>query len=170
MSDQLKKVKDLFISEWGALGTSWGTNKTIAQIHATLLAEPEPINTDELMEKLKISRGNAHSGLKELVSWGIVKKIVIKGERKEFFSAEKDPWKILCLISKERRKKEIEPALQVLEECLLELKTNKSAEAVEFSKLIGEMHEFIKICDRLMEKLGNSEKSLVAKTILKMLS
>lgn len=169
MSDQIKKVKDLFISEWGALGTSWGTNKTIAQIHATLLAESKPINTDDLMDKLKISRGNAHSGLKELVSWGIIKKNVIKGERKEYFSAEKDPWKILCLISKHRRKKEIEPAMQVLEECLQELKNTKSAEAVEFAKLISEMHEFIQICDRLMEKLGNSEKSIVAKTILKLL-
>ena len=87
-SDKLKKSRDEFVSQWGALGTQWGINRTMAQIHALLMTAPGSISTDEVMEQLEISRGNAHTNLKELVAWGLIRIVVKKGERREFFEAE----------------------------------------------------------------------------------
>lgn len=169
MNSKTEKVKEMFINEWGVLSTAWGINRTVAQVHATLMAEAEAITTDDVMAKLSISRGNAHASLKELVAWGIVKKAVKKGLRKEYYLAEKDPWKILCAIAKERRKREIEPTLAILQTCLDELKTAKDTESEAFMKLLQELHEFIGIGDRLLEKVGNSEKSMMMKMFLKMI-
>ena len=169
MSSKVEKVKEMFINEWGALGTAWGINRTVAQVHATLMAETEAINTDDIMAKLSISRGNAHSSLKELVAWGVIKKVVKKGLRKEYYIAEKDPWKILCAIAKERRKREIEPTMLILQNCLEELKGSKEAESEAFIKLLQELNEFIGMGDRLLEKLGNSEKSMMMKMLVKLL-
>jgi len=89
-----ENAKEEYIAQWGALGTSWGISRTMAQVHALLMISPEPLSTDQCMEELQISRGNAHTNLKELVGWGLVKIVVKKGERKEFFEAEKDVWKV----------------------------------------------------------------------------
>lgn len=169
MSAKIDKVKEMFVNEWGVLSTAWGINRTVAQVHATLMAEPDAVTTDEVMTKLSISRGNAHSSLKELVAWGVVKKAVKKGLRKEYYIAEKDPWKILCSIAKERRKREIEPTLAILQTCLDELKSSKDSESEAFMKLLQELHEFILIGDRLLEKVGNSEKSMMMKMLVKLL-
>ncbi len=93
----LDDVKDDFIAQWGAFGSQWGINRTMAQIHALLMVVPDAMNTDEVMDNLRISRGNAHTNLKELVNWGLVRIIVKKGERKEYFEAEKDVWRIFII-------------------------------------------------------------------------
>ena len=90
----LDEVRDNFISQWGAFGSHWGINRTMAQIHALLMTGLEALSTDEVMAKLSVSRGNAHTNLKELVSWGLVRIVVKKGDRKEYFDAERDVWKI----------------------------------------------------------------------------
>ena len=114
---KLTEAKQQFISSWGAFGTHWGINRTMAQIHALLMTAPEPMYTDEIMEKLQISRGNANTNLRELVGWGLIQIIHRKGERKEFFQAEKDVWKMVITIAKERKRREIMPALEVLKSC-----------------------------------------------------
>ena len=86
-TDDFIEAKDDFIAQWGALGTSWGISRTMAQVHALLMISPEPISTDQCMEELQISRGNAHTNLKERVGWGLLKIVVKKGERKELFEA-----------------------------------------------------------------------------------
>ena len=83
----LQEGKEKFIQSWGALGSSWGVNRTMAQIHALLLISPEPMSAEEIMEELKISRGNANMNIRALIDWGLVFKTLIKGERKEFFMA-----------------------------------------------------------------------------------
>src|SRR5437667_10630453 len=88
----LREAGDEVVSQWGAIGSAWGINRTMAQIHALLITAPAALSTDEIMAELKISRGNAHSNLRDLVSWGLVRSVVRKGERKEFFEAEKDVW------------------------------------------------------------------------------
>src|SRR6266481_5615409 len=97
----LRGARDEFVTQWGAIGSAWGINRTMAQIHALLITAPAALSTDEIMEELKISRGNAHSNLRDLVSWGLVRSVVRKGERKEFFEAEKDVWKMFCIIIRE---------------------------------------------------------------------
>src|SRR5207244_13655672 len=90
----LQQARDQFVTQWGAIGSAWGINRTMAQIHALLIITPRALTTDEVMEELKVSRGNAHTNLRELVGWGLVRSVVRKGERKEYFEAEKDVWKM----------------------------------------------------------------------------
>lgn len=112
---KLTEAKQQFISSWGAFGTHWGINRTMAQIHALLLVSPDPVTQDDIMEELDISRGNTNMNIRELINWGLVERILLSGERKEYFLAEKDIWKVMRQIVKERKKRELEPMLQLLD-------------------------------------------------------
>jgi DNA-binding transcriptional regulator GbsR (MarR family) len=103
---KLTDAKAQFISSWGAFGTHWGINRTMAQIHALLLISPDPITQDDIMEQLSISRGNVNMNTRDLIDWGLVERVLIPGERKEFFVAEKDIWKVSTQIIKERKKRQ----------------------------------------------------------------
>lgn len=134
---KLSEAKEKYIQTWGTFATNWGINRTMAQVHALLLATGKPLSTDEVMEMLEISRGNANMNLRALMDWGIVKKEFVKGERKEYFVAEKDVWYLFKQITKERRKREIEPVISFLEE-LKNIEDNDSEEAKEFIKLMND--------------------------------
>jgi DNA-binding transcriptional regulator GbsR (MarR family) len=112
---KLLEAKQQFISSWGAFGTHWGINRTMAQIHALLLISPDPLTQDDIMEDLNISRGNTNMNIRELINWGLVERVILPGERKEFFTAEKDIWKVVKQIVKERKKRELEPMMQLLD-------------------------------------------------------
>jgi len=112
---KLPEAKQQFISSWGAFGTHWGINRTMAQIHALLLISPDPLTQDDIMEDLNISRGNTNMNIRELINWGLVERVILPGERKEFFTAEKDIWKVVKQIVKERKKRELEPMMQLLD-------------------------------------------------------
>lgn len=134
---QLSEAKEKYIQTWGTFATNWGINRTMAQVHALLLASGKPLSTDEVMEQLEISRGNANMNLRALIDWGIVRKEFIKGDRKEYFLAEKDVWYLFKQITKERRKREIEPVISFLEE-LRNIDDRDSEEAKEFIKLMDD--------------------------------
>lgn len=134
---QLSEAKEKYIQTWGTFATNWGINRTMAQVHALLLASVKPLSTDEVMEQLEISRGNANMNLRALIDWGIVKKEFVKGDRKEYFVAEKDVWYLFKQITKERRKREIEPVISFLEE-LKNIEDKDSEEAEEFIKLMND--------------------------------
>ncbi len=134
---QLSEAKEKYIQTWGTFATNWGINRTMAQVHALLLASGKPLSTDEVMELLEISRGNANMNLRALIDWGIVKKEFVKGDRKEYFVAEKDVWYLFKQITKERRKREIEPVISFLEE-LKNIDDKDSEEAQEFIKLMND--------------------------------
>lgn len=134
---QLSEAKEKYIQTWGTFATNWGINRTMAQVHALLLASNRPLSTDEVIEQLEISRGNANMNLRGLIDWGIVKKELIKGDRKEYFVAEKDVWYLFKQITKERRKREIEPVISFLEE-LKNIEDKDSEEAQEFIKLMND--------------------------------
>lgn len=134
---QLSEAKEKYIQTWGTFATNWGINRTMAQVHALLLASGKALSTDEVMEQLEISRGNANMNLRALMDWGIVRKEFVKGERKEFFVAEKDVWYLFKQITKERRKREIEPVIAFLEE-LKNIEDKDSEGAKEFIKLMDD--------------------------------
>jgi DNA-binding transcriptional regulator GbsR (MarR family) len=113
---KLTDAKQQFISSWGAFGTHWGINRTMAQIHALLLISPDPLTQDDIMEELNISRGNTNMNIRELINWGLVDRVILPGERKEFFTAEKDIWKVVKQIVKERKKRELDPMLKLLDQ------------------------------------------------------
>src|SRR5213078_3696842 len=121
-------------SQWGVIGSVWGINRTMAQIHALLITAPAALSTDDIMAELKISRGNAHTNLRDLVSWGLVRSVVRKGERKEFFEAEKNVWRMFCIVIRERRRRELRPALAVLKDCTERTKGLRGNEATAFNK------------------------------------
>src|SRR3954463_7848843 len=113
---KLTEAKQQFTSSWGAFGTHWGINRTMAQIHALLLVSPDPLTQDDMMEELNISRGNVNMNIRELINWGLVERVLIQGERREYFTVEKDIWKVVRQIIKERKKRELEPMLHLLDQ------------------------------------------------------
>ena len=113
---KLIEARQQFIASWGAFGTHWGINRTMAQIHALLLVSADPLSAEDVMEELNISRGNVNMNIRELINWGLVQRTLITGERREYFTAEKDIWKVVRQIVKERKKRELEPMLQLLDQ------------------------------------------------------
>src|SRR5215210_6697863 len=158
---RLAAAQDEFVTQWGAIGSAWGINRTMAQIHALLLIEALPLTTDEVMEELKISRGNAHMNLRDLVGWGLVRSVIRKGERKEFFEAEKDVWKMFCIIVRERKRREIRPAITVLKDCTERVENLKSPDAVAFAKQTRALSEFMETADGVLSKIARSEQSTI---------
>lgn len=162
-------AKDKFIQGWGSLGSNWGINRTMAQIHALLLVSPSPLSTEDVMENLKVSRGNAHSNLRELINWGIVKKEIIPGDRKDFFSAEKDIWKVSMQVIKERRKREIEPLLKLLNE-LKDIQTDPSKpEEKELHKAVTEISDVLGKADNMVDKLSRANDNWFLGSIMKLM-
>jgi len=159
----IESLQDAFIAEWGTLGTAWGINRTMAQIHALLITSLEPLTTDQIMERLMISRGNAHGNLRELMSWTLVRKVLIKGERKEYFEAEKDPWKILCIVASERRRREIEPLSRVLQDYQSQAESFDTPEGKAFHKQLTAMADLSQTGSALLERLSKMERSSLAK-------
>jgi len=134
---KLEQAKLKYIQTWGSLATSWGINKTMAQVHALLLVSTEPLSAEDIMSELQISRGNVNMNVRALIDWGIVQKENIVGERKEFFTAEKDVWELFKQITKERKKREIEPVLKILED--LNNITDNSEEGEAFKQMMSDL-------------------------------
>src|SRR5437763_15040712 len=113
----LLQARDDFVTQWGTIGTAWGINRTMAQVHALLITTGHLMSTDEIMEDLKISRGNAHKNLRDLVSWRFIRSVVRKGALKDYFEAEKNVSNVFCIILRERRRRELRPAHAALPAC-----------------------------------------------------
>ncbi|WP_290795564.1 GbsR/MarR family transcriptional regulator [Flavihumibacter sp. UBA7668] len=166
---KLSEAKAQFIQTWGSLATQWGINKTMAQIHALLLITPNPLSQDDLMEELSISRGNANMNIRELIDWGLVDRVIIPGERKEFFLAEKDIWKVSRQIIKERKKRELEPLNKVLEQ-LQEVEGDKrNAEVKAFTETIGNIRKFVSQTDKSLDTLIKADENWFWGSLIKMI-
>ena len=163
----LQTSKQKFIDTWGSLGSEWGINKSVAQVQALLLVSAEPISTDEIMEALTISRGNANMSLRQLMDYGIIYKKVVAGDRKEYFVAEKDIWKWAVKIAMMRKQKEIEPVMNVLNELKEETKKDKSADGKEFYKTVNDIHSFTDQLSSLADKIFSSNRGELLIKLLK---
>lgn len=115
-ADRLAQARDRFVQAWGQMAGAWGVSRTMAEAHALLYIVGEPMNTDEVMDRLQISRGNASMSLRALVDWGLVTRVHKRGDRKEYFLAEQDVWTMLRTIIRERKKRELDPLLVSLHE------------------------------------------------------
>jgi DNA-binding transcriptional regulator GbsR (MarR family) len=164
---ELQEAKDKFIHTWGTLATQWGINRTMSQIHALLLLSPRSLNADEIMDELRISRGNVNMNLRDLMSWGLIYKQLLPGERKEYFIAEKDIWKVARQIAKERRKREIEPVLDTIKDISNGLKPDNE-EKKEVLKVIQEINTVANFADTTVESLLKSEESWLISNFLKL--
>jgi DNA-binding transcriptional regulator GbsR (MarR family) len=166
---EFKEAKNKFVQTWGALGSQWGINKTMAQIHALLMISAEPLSMEDIMEELHISRGNASMNLRALMDWGIIYKEYKAGERKEFFTSEKDLDELAVKIAQERSKREIKPALKVLKEVSTGVKENSSAEAMHFAEQTAKLYDFVLKADNMIEKVTEYKDNWLARLVMKVM-
>ena len=156
--------KEKFLNAWGALASSWGINRTMAQVHALLLVAPQPMCAESIMEYLKISRGNANMNIRALMDWGLVYKEIKCGERKEFFYAEKDIWEVFRRIVEQRKKKELEPIIKLFDDVTSVQEECDASK--EFCKVVRELKVLSCQADSVLNKITNADQSWITKGIL----
>lgn len=162
------EAKTKFIQAWGTLGSAWGINKAMGQIHALLLISEKALSTEEIMEELQISRGNANMNIRGLIDWGIVYKEYKPGERKEYFAAGKDILELARQVSRERRRREIEPVMRVLEE-VQEVSEGDKNEVKHFKEVTKDLGDFTKQVDGALNKFVRSDKNWFFQVLMKMI-
>ncbi len=165
---KLDEAKKQFIAAWGSFGSNWGINRTMAQIHALLLVSHEPLSADDVMEQLAISRGNVNMNIRELIDWTLVDRVIITGERKEFFTAEKDIWKVARIIVKERKKRELEPMLKFLDS-VSQVDGDKDDKAIKtFTEAIENIKKFSLQADKTLDTIIKADENWFVGTLLKL--
>src|ERR1019366_10058099 len=149
----LDPITEKFILHWGEMGTRWGVNRTVAQIHALLYLSPEPLNAEEIASTLSIARSNVSTSLRELESWGIVKAVHLLGDRREHYQAGKDVWELARVIMDERKRREIDPTVSLLRECVRDLEGKGPSEA-EMRDRLKAMLEFVEMLTSLYSQIS----------------
>jgi len=177
VDQQLRTAQDLFIRRWGEMGQTWGINRTMAEIHALLYITSQPCCTDDVMERLNISRGNASMSLRGLCDWGIIRRLHKRGERREYFESLGDVWEMFSIIAAERKRREMDPVLETIRQCtkmLDESNLGKAAakqEPVQLTrKRLEGMEEFMTVTNKIFQQfIGNARSGLtrVVKVLLK---
>ncbi|MGB5819233.1 MAG: MarR family transcriptional regulator [Saonia sp.] len=165
---EFQEAKEKFISTWGSLGTLWGINKAMAQIQALLFISTKPLTTEEIMEELQISRGNTSMNVRQLIDWGIVTKELKVGERKEYFSTEKDVQELARVIAKERSRREIKPVIKTLKE-ISSIKNDGSKKTGELIKQTKALYDLAETADSMLNKIVNQRQNWLSKSLLKMM-
>src|SRR6266487_1348828 len=171
----LPPVAQKFILHWGEMGTRWGINRTVAQIHALLYLSPKPLPADDIVETLAVARSNVSTSLKELQGWGIVKLVHVMGDKRDHFQSMKDVWDMFRVVLDERKRREIDPTLNLLRECLAEAEQGKGTDAYTRERLralkdffetttawylqvrqwpTAALVKFVKLGDRVLKTIG----------------
>lgn len=175
---QLRVAQDLFIRRWGEMGQTWGINRTMAEIHALLYITAQPLCTDDVMDRLHISRGNASMSLRALCDWGIIRRLHKRGERREYFESLSDVWEMFSIIAAERKRREMDPVLETIKQCrrmLDEMSAGRAGakgqdEIAATRQRLAGMEEFMEVTNRIFQQfVGNAKSGLtkVAKVLLK---
>ena len=172
---KLSAVQEKFILHWGEMGTKWGINRTVAQVHALLYISPKPLHAEEITETLKVARSNASTSLKELQGWGIVKRVHVMADSRDHFESMKDVWEMFRVVLDERKRREIDPTLILLRQCVAEADRDadtddytetKLRELAEFFEVTGAWYsqirqwptraltKFVKLGDKAIKLLG----------------
>jgi HTH-type transcriptional regulator, glycine betaine synthesis regulator len=177
IEQQLRTSQDLFIRRWGEMGQTWGINRTMAEIHALLYITGLPQCTDDVMERLNISRGNASMSLRALCDWGIIRRMHKRGERREYFESLGDVWEMFSIIAAERKRREMDPVLETIKQCQKMLdesslgKTGARQESVQLTRQrLAGMEEFMAVTNKIFQQfIGNAKSGLtrVVKVLLK---
>jgi len=165
---EYQEAKEKFINTWGSLGTLWGINKAMAQIQSLLFISTKPLSMEEIMDELKISRGNTSMNLRQLMDWGIVTKEIIPGERKEYFTTEKDVQELARTIAKERSRREIQPVIKVLKD-VSSIKDDGTEKTKELIKQTKALHDLTETADDMINKLVNQKQNWITKSLIKLI-
>ena len=164
---ELTEQKLKFVQTWGTLGTNWGINKTMAQLHALLMISEKALSTEDMMALLQISRGNTNMNARALVEWGLATKEIVAGDRRDFYSAKKDIWLVARQIAKQRRKKELEPVISALSE--LRKETKHTEDNKELMARIDDIEDFSVKVDKMLAKFVESDANWFYKVLMKMM-
>lgn len=165
---KLAEAKAEFINQWGILGSQWGINRTMAQVHALLLVASQPLSTDDIMEQLNISRGNTNMNVRELIDWQLVQKTLIAGDRKEYFTAEKDIWKVATKIMYQRKKRELDPMIAVLGK-LGDIEGDKrNADIKAFTDTVANIQKFAGHAEKTLDTVIKAEENWFFTNFMKM--
>lgn len=153
-----------YIVHWGEMGSRWGMNRSVAQIHALLFLSEKPLNADEIGETLGIARSNISTGLKELLSWDLVHITHELGDRRDFFTAQQDTWEVIRAIMEGRKKRELDPTLAALRECAAQLEKDRETPAAVRARIVTQL-EFLETVTRWFDAM----KRVPRKTLLKLM-
>jgi len=174
-----EEAQNLFIRRWGEMAATWGISRTMSEIHALLLLATEPLCTDDVMDRLAVSRGSASMNLRELVNWGLIERIHRRGDRKEYFEAEKDVWQMFETIVRERRRREVQPIVETIERCLSMIEEEKaglrgrsSKEVDVYTRRFKDILDFCEMMNtlsNLISKAGRTGIKPLTKTLVKLL-
>jgi DNA-binding transcriptional regulator GbsR (MarR family) len=135
---ELTPARRRFVLHWGEMGSRWGINRTVAQVHALLFVSERPLHAEEVCEVLSVARSNVSVALRELQAWGLVRVAHLLGDRRDYFEATADVWEMFQVILDGRRRREVDPMLAVLRECVAEAEAGRDAHALaRLSELLG---------------------------------
>ena len=148
----LTPIEQRFVLHWGEMGTRWGINRTVAQVHALLFLSPKSLHAEEIASTLAVARSNVSTSLRELQGWGIVRVAHVLGDRRDHFESVKDVWEIFRIVAEERTRREIDPTLRVLQECVADLKKVDGGSAYTRERLT-EMLEFLTTTSGMFEEV-----------------
>lgn len=163
-----EEAKIKFVSTWGSLGSLWGINKAMAQIQALLFISTKPLSMEDIMAELQISRGNTSMNLRQLMDWGIVTKELIPGERKEYFTTEKEVQELTRIIAKERSRREIQPVIKVLND-VSSIKDDGTEKTKELIKQTKALHDLTQNADAMINKLVSQKQNWITKSLIKLI-
>jgi DNA-binding transcriptional regulator GbsR (MarR family) len=160
----LSPVGTKFILHWGEMGARWGINRTVAQIHALLFLSPKPLNAEEIADALSIARSNVSTSLRELQSWGIIRVVHVLGDRRDHFESMKDVWELFRQVLDERKRREVDPTLTILRDCLIE--ADKAGAGERYAKQrLGELLEFFETTTAWYEQLRRMPTGAMIKLV-----
>ncbi|HUU82875.1 MAG TPA: MarR family transcriptional regulator [Phycisphaerae bacterium] len=179
MSALYEQSRQLFIQRWGEMGANWGISRTMAEIHALLFVSPEPLCTDDVMAQLQVSRGNTSMNLRQLVNWGLISRVHLPGDRKEYFAGENDVWQMFETITRERRRREVEPIIETIERCqsmvrddLKRLRGAERHQVQEYNRRLTEMADFLNVMNTLFNvvmKAGHKNLARLTKALARLM-
>jgi DNA-binding transcriptional regulator GbsR (MarR family) len=163
-ASRLSAVEQKFILHWGEMGTRWGVNRTVAQVHALLYISPRPINADDIVEALDVARSNVSTSLKELQGWGIVKLVHVLGDKRDHFESLKDVWELFRIVMDERKKREFDPTMRMLHECIAEAEKDKATDKYTEDRL-RELYSFFEATTALYTQVRRWPTAAIRKFI-----
>ena len=151
-------AKAQFVLYWGDMGSQWGVNRSVAQIHALLYLSVKPINAEEISDQLGIARSNVSNSLKELVGWKLIRRVPVQGDRREHFVAEVDVWEMAMRIAQGRKEREIDPAMSAIETCVEQANSEPDLHPIVLERMQA-MQDFLVTADRWSTQMLNVPKS-----------
>lgn len=159
---QLSPVAKKFVLHWGELGTRWGINRTVAQVHAVLFVSEKPLNAEQIQELLGVARSNVSTSLRELQGWGIVRVVHVMGDRRDYFESIQDVWELFRQVIEERKRREVDPAMAMLRECVAEARRGGDSHA---RQKLSELLEFFETTTAWYERLRKMPTTALMKFV-----